>query len=107
MPLSEAITFWFPPAVAGKPLTIEDYDFHYYIYEIINIPKYLNDIYEYLKYKQTNPDLALKFINRTPTGTNYGFRQALILMAINDYTSKEAEIKIKELLPYLEKYLLK
>lgn len=75
--------------------------------DILSVPVYLLKIYEFLyldfikspELKEQNP------LNHVSTGTDYGYRQVLILMALYGYTPLDAIKRVKEIEPEICKYI--
>lgn len=58
------------------------------------LPEYLVHIKQWV----TADDIAA--IHKVPIGTNYGYRQALIIMVENDLTPTQATYRLTEVLPW-------
>src|SRR4051812_32763228 len=81
LPFHEALRFLPSLFIEGK---YNRYDLIY----IRKIPKYIEDVKEFVDLITKDPDAEThdSRIHDVPVGTNYVFRQALILLVINGYT---------------------
>lgn len=73
-------------------------------YELSFILSRLYKIPEYLEYTKKFLGGDNEILHDIPTGSDYGFRQVMIILALNDYTPEQARERLIELDSSINKY---